>query len=185
MTIMALLRLLQRLGLLNPNFRLFLLLLKMRLDFDASPDGDDVKDFIRGSAIGDWFVLYQMSKNLNQSLYFRFLVKLAQPLSEKKERTINSCKTEQKKEEKKKKGEEKEKRWSSFVSFATSPPPVLRCTIAFFAFDFPSFELLSCFEARCCFSCYHFFKGAIMGMARNQDGQPGGSILLLMMKRSR
>ena len=141
---MALLRLLQRLGLLNSNFRLFLLLLKMRLDFDASPDGDNVKDFIRGSAIGDWFVLYQMSKNLNQSLYFRFLVKLAQPLSEKKEVTINSCKTKQKKEEKKKKGEEKEKRWSSFVSFATSPPPVLRCII-FFCFSF--FIFLSCFLA--------------------------------------
>ena len=141
---MALLRLLQRLGLLNPNFRLFLLLLKMRLDFDASPDGDNVKDFIRGSAIGDWFVLYQMSKNLNQSLYFRFLVKLAQPLSEKKEVTINNCKTEQKNEEEKKKGEEKEKRWSSFVSFATSPPPVLRCII-FFCFSF--FIFLRCFLA--------------------------------------
>ena len=143
MTCMALLRLLQRLGLLNSNFRLFLLL-KMRLDFDASPDGDNVKDFIRGSAIGDWFVLYQMSKNLNQSLYFRFLVKLAQPLSEKKEVTINSCKTKQKKEEKKKKGEEKEKRWSSFVSFATSPPPVLRCIVGF-CFSF--FIFLSCFLA--------------------------------------
>ena len=73
MTSMALLRLLQRIGLLNPNFRLFLLLLKMRLDFDASPDGDNVKDFIRGSAIGDWFVLYQMSKNLNRSFFMDFL----------------------------------------------------------------------------------------------------------------
>ena len=144
MTSMAFLRLLQRIGLLNPNFRLFLLLLKMRLDFDASPDGDNVKDFIRGSAIGDWFVLYQMSKNLNQSLYFRFLVKLAQPLSEKKEKTISNCKMEQKNEEKKKMGEEKEKRWSSFVSFATSPPPVLRCIIAFLLLIF---HLLSCFLA--------------------------------------
>ena len=152
MTSMALLRLLQRIGLLNPNFRLFLLLLKMRLDFDASPDGDNVKDFIRGSAIGDWFVLYQMSKNLNQSLFFRFLVKLTQPLSEKKEMTINSCKMEQKKEEKKKKGEKKEKRWSSFVSFAASPPPVLRWINVFFILIF---LFLSCFLA--CFSCYHFF----------------------------
>ena len=66
LTTMGLLRLLQRIGLLSTNFRLFLLLLKLRLDFDASSDGELVKGFIRRSAIGDWFVLYQMSKNLNQ-----------------------------------------------------------------------------------------------------------------------
>ena len=76
MTTMALLRLLQRIGLLNPYFRLFLLLLKMRLDFDASPEGDNVKDFIRGSAIGDWFVLYQLGKNMDPMIFREFMEKL-------------------------------------------------------------------------------------------------------------
>ena len=77
LTTMGLLRLLQRVGLFSSSFRLFLLLHKLRLDFDASSDGELVKDFIRKSAIGDWFVLYQMSKTLNQSLFFQLLVKLA------------------------------------------------------------------------------------------------------------
>ena len=127
MTTMGLLRLFQRVGLFSTNFRLFLLLLKLRLDFDASANGELVKEFIKSSAIGDWFVLYQMSKNLNQTLFFQFLVKLAQPVgttSEERKRRI--CKAKPK-ETAKQNGEKKEeKRWSSFVSFATSPAPVLR-----------------------------------------------------------
>ena len=127
MTLMGLLRLLQRVGLFSCDFRLFLLLLKLRLDFDASSDGKLVKDFIRRSAIGDWFVLYQMSKNLNQSLFFQFLVNLAQPVvgtREGRERKVCKAKTNPKVKENG--GGKKEERWSSFVSFATSPAPVLR-----------------------------------------------------------
>ena len=125
LTTMGLLRLLQRVGLFSSSFRLFLLLLKLRLDFDASSDGELVKDFIRKSAIGDWFVLYQMSKNLNQSLFFQLLVKLAKP-SGATERKKNACKATAKKALIKENGAKKEEKWSSFVSFATSPPPVLR-----------------------------------------------------------
>ena len=127
MTTMGLLRLFQRVGLFSSNFRLFLLLLKLRLDFNSSCDGELVKDFIRGCAIGDWFVLYQMSKNLNQSLFFQFLIKLAQPVPttkvEIKKKKV--CKAKPK-EAVKENGGKKEERWSSFVSFATSPAPVLR-----------------------------------------------------------
>ena len=127
LTTMGLLRLFQRVGLFSTNFRLFLLLLKLRLDFDASSDGELVKEFIRSSAIGDWFVLYQMSKNLNQSLFFQFLVKLAQPVGTNEERKLRFCKTKPKETVKENGGKKiEEKRWSSFVSFATSPPPVLR-----------------------------------------------------------
>ena len=125
LTTMGLLRLLQRVGLFSSSFRLFLLLLKLRLDFDASSDGELVKDFIRKSAIGDWFVLYQMSKNLNQSLFFQLLVKLAKP-SGATERKKNACKAKAKKAVVKENGAKKEEKWSSFVSFATSPAPVLR-----------------------------------------------------------
>ena len=125
LTTMGLLRLLQRVGLFSSSFRLFLLLLKLRLDFDASSDGELVKDFIRKSAIGDWFVLYQMSKNLNQSLFFQLLVKLAKP-SGATERKKNACKAKATKALVKENGAKKEEKWSSFVSFATSPPPVLR-----------------------------------------------------------
>ena len=77
LTIMGLLRLLQRVGLLSSSLRLFLLLLKLRLDFDTSSNGELVKDFIKRSAIGDWFVLYQMSRNMNRRLFFMFLTTLA------------------------------------------------------------------------------------------------------------
>ena len=127
MTSMGLLRLLQRFGLFSSDFRLFLLLLKLRLDFDASSDGELVKDFVRRSVIGDWFVLYQMSKNLNQSLFFQFLVKLAQPVVGTKEgRERKVCKAKPKPKVKESGGKKIEERWSSFVSFATSPAPVLR-----------------------------------------------------------
>ena len=128
LTIMGLLRLLQRVGLLSSSFRLFLLLLKLRLDFDTSSNGELVKDFIKRSAIGDWFVLYQMSKNLNQSLFFQFLVKLAVKPAvasmEGSEGTV--CKAKAKAKVKENGGKKAEERWSSFVSFATGPAPVLR-----------------------------------------------------------
>ena len=36
-----------------------------------------VKEYILSITIGDWFVLYQMSKNLNRRFFYDFLIKLA------------------------------------------------------------------------------------------------------------
>ena len=37
-----------------------------------------VKKYLAECSVGDWFVLYQMSKNMNKRLFFDFLTSLAQ-----------------------------------------------------------------------------------------------------------
>ena len=39
---------------------------------------DSLENYIRTVKIGDWFVLYQMSKNLNRRFFYDFLLALAQ-----------------------------------------------------------------------------------------------------------
>ena len=38
---------------------------------------DAIKDYVMKCKIGDWFVLYQMSKNLNKRLFYDFLILLS------------------------------------------------------------------------------------------------------------
>ena len=59
-----------------------------------------VKKYLAECSVGDWFVLYQMSKNMNKRLFFDFLTSLAQVsrseilqvglISEMKNSTLNS-----------------------------------------------------------------------------------------------
>ena len=44
--------------------------------FDTSGDGVKIRNYIRNSSIGDWFVLYQMSKSINKKLFLMFLAGL-------------------------------------------------------------------------------------------------------------
>ena len=37
----------------------------------------DIKEYIQNCTIGDWFVLYQMSKNLNRRFFNLFLTRLS------------------------------------------------------------------------------------------------------------
>ena len=36
-----------------------------------------IEEYIKNIKIGDWFVLYQMSKNLNRGFFYEFLIALA------------------------------------------------------------------------------------------------------------
>ena len=36
-----------------------------------------IKSYIHHCTIGDWFVLYQMSKNLNRKFFYDFLIQLS------------------------------------------------------------------------------------------------------------
>lgn len=45
--------------------------------FKRSKNLDILEAYIRDIKIGDWFVLYQMSKNLNRRFFYDFLIKLA------------------------------------------------------------------------------------------------------------
>ena len=36
-----------------------------------------IQEYIKNIKIGDWFVLYQMSKNLNRGFFYQFLIALA------------------------------------------------------------------------------------------------------------
>ena len=40
-------------------------------------NADLIKGFITNCTIGDWFVLYQMSKNLNRKFFHDFLIQLS------------------------------------------------------------------------------------------------------------
>ena len=45
--------------------------------FKRSKNLDMLERYIRTIKIGDWFVLYQMSKNLNRRFFYDFLLELA------------------------------------------------------------------------------------------------------------
>ena len=45
--------------------------------FKNSEKLDRLKEYIQTVKIGDWFVLYQMSKNLNRRFFYDFLIALA------------------------------------------------------------------------------------------------------------
>ena len=74
--------------------------LRMHRYFKKNENIVKVKKYLAECSVGDWFVLYQMSKNMNKRLFFDFLTSLAQVsrseilqvglISEMKNSTLNS-----------------------------------------------------------------------------------------------
>ena len=52
--------------------------LRMHRYFKKNENIIKVKKYLAECSVGDWFVLYQMSKNMNKRLFFDFLTSLAQ-----------------------------------------------------------------------------------------------------------
>jgi len=65
-------------------------LFNMRLNryFKRSKKLEKIETFVRGCKLGDWFVLYQLSKNLNRPFFMDFLTRLSVIYSDGQERTI-------------------------------------------------------------------------------------------------
>ncbi|XP_023325624.1 innexin inx2 isoform X2 [Eurytemora carolleeae] len=108
-------------------FRYHLLRLRMHRYFKDSEQCANIQAYVANCSIGDWFVLYQMSKNMNRRLFYMFLNKLAKsgrsPVKNKKDNNLaeslitvqkeeksDAEKTPQENEEKDKKEEKEEKK---------------------------------------------------------------------------
>jgi hypothetical protein len=50
---------------------------KMHRYFRKNENLGAIKEYITKCTIGDWFVLYQMSKNLNRRFFYEFLIRLS------------------------------------------------------------------------------------------------------------
>lgn len=59
------------------NIRYWLMKIKMHRYFSKTKNRELIKEYIKSITIGDWFVLYQMSKNLNRRFFYDFLIQLA------------------------------------------------------------------------------------------------------------
>eukprot|EP00092_Neocalanus_flemingeri_P004139 GFUD01004453.1.p1 GENE.GFUD01004453.1~~GFUD01004453.1.p1 ORF type:complete len:480 (-),score=121.93 GFUD01004453.1:122-1561(-) len=75
--VFGLVRLIQRMFQVSPIFRYRLMKLRMHRYFKKSENIENIKCYLGDCSIGDWFVLYQMSKNMNRRLFFMFLTNLA------------------------------------------------------------------------------------------------------------
>merc|ERR1711974_332864 len=53
--------------------RYHLLTMRLYQNFKKSTKAEPIKAFVKAAKLGDWFVLYQMSKNLNRSFFMDFL----------------------------------------------------------------------------------------------------------------
>jgi len=74
----GLIRILERLLLLHSSWVRFQLMnLRMYRYFNDSQDIDALKSFFNNSSHGDWFILHQMSNNMNKQLFNLFLTSLA------------------------------------------------------------------------------------------------------------
>lgn len=62
---------------LSPHMRYWLMKLKMHRYFKNKENTVGIKSYIHHCTIGDWFVLYQMSKNLNRKFFYDFLIQLS------------------------------------------------------------------------------------------------------------
>lgn len=70
------------------HIRFYLMKVKMHRYFKRNDNLDQIQDYIiKDCTIGDWFVLYQMSKTLNKRFFHDFLIQLAKNGSTKKEST--------------------------------------------------------------------------------------------------
>lgn len=63
--------------LLSAKIRYFLMRLKMQRYFKNNAHVKHIQHYVRHCSIGDWFVLYQMSKNLNKRFFAEFFTLLA------------------------------------------------------------------------------------------------------------
>ena len=61
----------------SSRVRYFLLKMKMSRFFKKNAHMKHIKHYVHHCSIGDWFVLYQMSKNLNKRFFAEFLALLA------------------------------------------------------------------------------------------------------------
>jgi len=75
--IFGLIRLIQRIFQASPMFRYNLMKMRMHRYFKKCENTENIKHYLGECSIGDWFVLYQMSKNMNRRLFFMFVTKLA------------------------------------------------------------------------------------------------------------
>ena len=78
MVVVGCLRVMTRAGqLLSANIRFFLIKMKMDRYFKNNAHMLHIRHYVRNCSLGDWFVLYQMSKNLNKRFFAEFLALLA------------------------------------------------------------------------------------------------------------
>merc|ERR1712223_1650941 len=61
----------------STRLRFYLLKIRMNRYFKRNANMDKVRNYICQCSRGDWFVLYQLSKNLNRPFFMEFLVTLA------------------------------------------------------------------------------------------------------------
>ena len=61
----------------SARLRFYMLKMRMQRYFKRSQATDKIKNYICKCSRGDWFVLYQLSKNLNRVFFMDFLVTLA------------------------------------------------------------------------------------------------------------
>ena len=61
----------------SSRIRFFLMKMKMERYFKKNAHMKHIKHYVLNCSIGDWFVLYQMSKNLNKRFFAEFLALLA------------------------------------------------------------------------------------------------------------
>jgi len=77
-TVLGLIRVVCRIfQIFSSKIRFWLMKIKMHRYFKRSKNLDSLEIYIRAIKIGDWFVLYQMSKNLNRRFFYDFLLALA------------------------------------------------------------------------------------------------------------
>ena len=67
----------------STRLRFYLLKIRMNRYFKRNANMDKVRNYICQCSRGDWFVLYQLSKNLNRPFFMEFLVTLAGTLDPK------------------------------------------------------------------------------------------------------
>merc|ERR1719167_495540 len=61
----------------SARIRMFLVQMKMHRYFNKNAHMVHIRHYILHCSIGDWFVLYQMSKNVNKRFFAEFLALLA------------------------------------------------------------------------------------------------------------
>ena len=68
--------------------------LRMNRYFRRTKKLDRIENYIKQSKLGDWFVLYQLSKNLNRPFFMDLLTKLSEgrPETEEEEELVGGCK---------------------------------------------------------------------------------------------
>ena len=67
----------------SARLRFYMLKMRMQRYFKRSASTDKIKNYICKCSRGDWFVLYQLSKNLNRVFFMDFLVTLSKTVDPK------------------------------------------------------------------------------------------------------